>query len=180
MDKKRQSSSGFRLWNSDGNCRSQWSFSYRKLLSKGGCPWDAHICSLLKFSGLQLSSLLKHTINLQSNIFRCRGALRFSVNQADLTQRHKHILLRLSRHRCLKHFPRISKQDLLMFDQERSHKTQKSRVDANTDLRGRWNEVRCCCVPWDKLLSSLSSFLIHHRVTVRINQINQGNTMYSI
>lgn len=35
-----------------GNCRPQRSFSYRKLLNKGSCHRDAHICSLLKFSAI--------------------------------------------------------------------------------------------------------------------------------
>lgn len=102
---KRQSSSRFRLWNSDSNYKSPWSFSYRKLLSEGSCHQDAHICSLLKFSGLQLSSLLKHMLNLQSNIFTLGGVRSFPVSQADLTQKHEHILLRPSRPRCLEHFP---------------------------------------------------------------------------
>ena len=122
----------------------------------------------------QLSSLLKHMLNLQSNILPCRGTQHFSVNQAALTQKPEHILLRPSRHRCLKHFPRISKQGLLVFDQNRSHQMQNSTVGENADLRGRWNQVRLCCVSWDKWPPSLSPFLIRHRGIVRINQGKTG------
>lgn len=160
---KRQSRPGFRLRNSDGNHRSRRSFSDRALPSTGSCHWDVHICSLPKFSGLQLSSLLKHMLNLQRNIFPRRGAQRFSANQADLTGRREHSLLRPSRHGCLKPFPRISQQGLLLLNQDRSHRTQSSRAA----------EKGCRCVPCDKSLSSLSPSLVRHRAVLRIHQ---GNT----
>lgn len=56
-----------------------------------GLPPGARSCRLLKRSGLPLSSRLKHMLNLHSDILPRRGA-RFSVNQADLTQRQEHIL----------------------------------------------------------------------------------------
>lgn len=76
---------------SEGNCRAQWSFSHGELPGSGGCHPGARSCHLLKRSRLQLSSRLKHMLNLHSNILPRRGA-RLSVNQADLTQRHEHIL----------------------------------------------------------------------------------------
>lgn len=150
MCMRRQSRSGFRLWNSDGNHRSQRSFSDGALPRKGNCHWDAHVRSLRKFSGLQLSSLLKHMLNLQRNIFPRRGAQRFSVNQADLTGRHEHILLRLSRHGCLKPSPRISQQGLLMFNQDRSHRMQNSRVGEN---KSSWEEPLLCALGQITILS---------------------------
>lgn len=122
---------GVQTVESDGSHRSQRSFSDRALPRKGSCHWDAHIGSLPKCSGLQLSSLLKHMLHLQRSIFPQRGAQRFSVNQADLTGRREHILLRPSRHGCLKPFPRISQQGLLMFNRDGSLQMQNNRVGEN-------------------------------------------------
>lgn len=76
---------------SKGNCGAHWRFSHGELPGTGGCHRGARSCRLLKRSRLQLSSRLKHMLNLHSNILPRRGA-RFSVNQADLTQRHEHVL----------------------------------------------------------------------------------------
>ena len=140
---------------SNGNSRAHRSFSCRKLPGAGGCLWDARRCSLPKCLGLQLSSLLKHTLNLHSNLLPHRGA-HSSLNQADLTQRLEHMVPSLFQHRCRKHFPIISKPSLLTLDQNRGQQVQNSRVGENMDLRGRQSKAELCSVPWDKLLSSLS------------------------
>lgn len=91
MEMKRQSSSGFRCWRLRATAELSGAFPTESYLARGGCHPGARSCRLLKRSRLQLSSRLKHMLNLHSNILPRRGA-RLSVNQADLTQRHEHIL----------------------------------------------------------------------------------------
>lgn len=59
----------------------------------GAFPMESYLAQGLPPGCLQLppSSRLQHMLNLHSDILPCRRA-RFSVNQADLTQRHEHIL----------------------------------------------------------------------------------------
>lgn len=87
MEMKRQSRSGFRCWQPQSSVELfPWRATWRRDCHRGACS-----CLLLRRSGLPLSSRLQHMLNLHRDILPRRRA-RFSVNQADLTQRHEHIL----------------------------------------------------------------------------------------